>query len=412
MKKTVSLLAVGALSMSLLAGCGSGDSASGGDNGKVEIEFFHYKREAMDTFDKLIEKFEKENPNIDVEQASPPDAGTVIKTRVSKGDIPDIISVGGDMGYNDLSKAGVFTDISDDKVLEKVQPAYIQMLKDITGQEKIYAVPFATNAVGVIYNKAIFNELGLAVPKTWDEFVALSETIQKAGKVPFYHTYKESWTLLPSFNALAANTQGADFYEQLNNGKVLAGKKYKEAVEKMVVLSKYGHKNQQGVAYADGNTAFAKGESAMYLQGIWAIPEIKKANPDIELGVFPFPATNNPDENKVVSGVDLLFGLAAKSEHPEEAKKFIEFMLQDENAKQYLEEQNAFSALKGISQDDPTVSDIKVMMESGSVTDFPDHYIPTGVYPDKTLQTLVQDKDVDAALEKIQKDWEKVKSRQ
>ena len=264
------------------------------------------------------------------------------------------------MGYNELSKAGVFTDLSKDNVLEKVQPAYIQMLKDITGQEKIYAVPFAANAVGVIYNKVIFNELGLEVPKTWDEFVELSETIQKAGKVPFYHTYKDAWTLLPSFNALAANTQGADFYEQLNKGKVLAGKRYKEAVEKMVVLSKYGHKNQQGVAYNDGNTAFANGESAMYLQGIWAIPEIKKANPDIELGVFPFPATNNPDEIKVISGVDLLYGLSAKSEHPKEAKKFIEFMLQDENAKQYIEEQNAFSALKGITQDNPTVADLKV----------------------------------------------------
>ena len=411
MKKTVSLLAASVLSISLLAGCGSGENAGGADNGKVKIEFFHYKREAMDTFDKLIEKFEKENPNIDIEQASPPDAGTVIKTRVSKGDVPDIISIGGDMGYNELSKAGVFTDLSKDNVLEKVQPAYIQMLKDITGQEKIYAVPFAANAVGVIYNKVIFNELGLEVPKTWDEFVELSETIQKAGKVPFYHTYKDAWTLLPSFNALAANTQGADFYEQLNKGEVLAGKRYKEAVEKMVVLTKYGHKNQQGVAYNDGNTAFANGESAMYLQGIWAIPEIKKANPDIELGVFPFPATNNPDEIKVISGVDLLYGLSAKSEHPKEARKFIEFMLQDENAKQYIEEQNAFSALKGITQDNPTVADLKVMMENGSVTDFPDHYIPTGVYPDKTLQTLAQDKDVDAALEKIQKDWEKVQSR-
>ena len=73
MKKTVSLLAASVLSISLLAGCGSGENAGGADNGKVKIEFFHYKREAMDTFDKLIEKFEKENPNIDIEQASPPE---------------------------------------------------------------------------------------------------------------------------------------------------------------------------------------------------------------------------------------------------------------------------------------------------------------------------------------------------
>lgn len=411
MKKTVSLLVAGALSISLLAGCGTGDDASGNKGDKVKIEFFHHKREGMETFDRLIEKFEKENPNIEVEQACPPETATVIRTRVSKNDVPDIVAIGGDMTYKDLSEAGVFTDVTDDKNLEKVQPSYIQMLKDILGQEKVYAIPFATNAVGIIYNKAIFNELGLEIPKTWDELIAVAEEIQEAGKVPFYHTYKDAWTTLPSFNALAANTQGDDFYSELNKGNILAGERFKEAAEKMVELSKYGHKNQQGATYNDGNTAFAKGESAMYLQGIWAIPEIKKANPDIELGVFPFPATNNPDEIKVVSGVDLLFGIAASSKHPEEAKKFVEFLLTEENAKQYIEEQNAFSALKGITQDDPSVEDLKPSFEKGALTDFPDHYIPTGVAPDKKLQKLVSDGKVDVFLDKIQKDWEKVENR-
>src|SRR5690606_30456536 len=220
-----------------------------------------------------------------------------------------------------------------------------------------------------------------------------------------------AWTTLPSFNALAANTQGDDFYSELNKGNILAGERLKEAAEKMVELSKYGHKNQQGVAYNDGNTAIANGESAMYLQGVWAMPEIKKANPNIELGGFPFPATNNPDEIKDVSGVDLLFGLAASSKHPEEAKKFVEFLLTEENAKQYIQEQNAFSALNGITQDDPSVEDLKSSFEKGALTDFPDHYIPTGVAPDKTLQTLVLDGEVDAFLDKIQKDWEKVEDR-
>ncbi|KRG15383.1 ABC transporter substrate-binding protein [Lederbergia galactosidilytica] len=410
MKKTVSLLVAGALSISLLAGCASGENAAEKD-GKVKIEFFHHKREGMETFDKLIEKFEEENPDITVEQASPPEPSTVIRTRVSKGDMPDIVAVGGDMTYKDLADAGVFTDVSDDEKLEKVQPSYIQMLKDISGKEEVYAIPFATNAVGVIYNKTIFKELGLEIPKTWDELLAVAEEIQSAGQIPFYHTYKDAWTTLPSFNALAANTQGEDFYSELNEGNILAGERFKEAAEKMVELAKYGHKNQQGVAYNDGNTAFANGKAAMYLQGIWVIPEIKKANPDIDLGVFPFPATNNADEIQLVSGVDLLFGIAESSKHKEEAMKFVEFLLQDENAQQYITEQNSFSALKGIVQEDPSVEALNESFEKGALSDFPDHYIPTGVAPDKSLQTLVQDKDIDAFLKKIQADWEKVENR-
>lgn len=409
MKKSISILAVGILSMSLLAGCGNGEKSASGD--QVKIEFFHHKREGMETIDKLIAKFEEENPTIDVEQASPPEPSTVLRTRVSKSDIPDIIGVGGDMTYSDLANAGVFTDITEDKNLENIQPAYVQMLKDVSGLDEVYAFPYVANAVGVMYNKAIFSELGLAVPKTWDEFIAVAEKVESAGKIPFYHTYKDAWTTLPAFNALAANTQGEDFYSELNKGSILVKERYKEAAEKLVQLTEYGHKNQQGVAYNDGNTAFANGESAMYLQGIWALPEIKKANPDIELGVFPFPVTNNPDETKVISGVDLILGVAATSKHPEEAMKFVEFLLKEENVKQYIDEQNAFSAVNGITQDDPTVDDLKESFEKGALTDFPDHYIPTGVMPEKTLQTLVINKDVDAFLEKLQSDWEKVQAR-
>lgn len=410
MKKTISLLTAGALSISLLAGCG-GKNANGQD-GKVEIEFFHYKREGMETFDKLIEKFEKENPNIDVEQTSPPEATTVLRTRVSKSDIPDVMGIGGDITYKDLSETGVFTDVSKDKNLENIQEAYIQMLKDVSNEEKVYGIPYAANAVGVIYNKSIFKELNLEIPETWDDFMAVAKKVQDSGQIPFYHTYKDSWTILSAFNALAANTQGEDFYTQLNKGKILAGERYKEAAEKIVDLANYGHNNQQGVGYNDGNTAFANGEAAMYLQGIWAIPEIKKANPNIDLGVFSFPATNNPDETKLVSGVDLMLATSASSKHPEEAQKFIQFLLKEENAKQYIGEQNAFSALEGITQDDPTVTELKESFEKGALADFPDHYIPNGVAPDKTLQTLVMEKDVDAFLDKVQKDWEKVQNRQ
>lgn len=409
MKKSISLMAAGVLSISLLAGCGNGEKSTSQD--QVKIEFFHHKREGMETIDKLIAKFEKENPTIDVEQASPPEPSTVLRTRVSKSDIPDIIGVGGDMTYSDLANAGVFTDVTKDKNLENIQPAYVQMLKDVSGLDEVYAFPYVANAVGVIYNKAIFSELGLAVPKTWDEFIAVAEKVKSAGKIPFYHTYKDAWTTLPAFNALAANTQGDDFYSELNKGSILVKERYKEAAEKLVQLTEYGHKNQQGVAYNDGNTAFANGESAMYLQGIWALPEIKKANPDIELGVFPFPVTNNPDETKVISGVDLILGIAATSKHPEEAMKFVEFLLKEENVKQYIDEQNAFSAVNGITQDDPTVDDLKESFEKGALTDFPDHYIPTGVMPEKTLQTLVINKDIDAFLEKLQSDWEKVQDR-
>ncbi|WP_186670809.1 ABC transporter substrate-binding protein [Sporosarcina sp. BP05] len=410
MKKKILLLVAGVLSVVLFAGCSS-ESGSNSKSDEVKIEFFQYKSEAIPTFAKLIAKFEEENPTIKVEQVSPPEAEVVLKTRVMKSDIPDIIGIGANNNFKELSKAGVYKDMTNDENLDKVQPAYLQMLKDVTGLDEIYAVPYVANAVGVIYNKAIFKELGLEVPTTWDEFITVAENVKKSGQTPFYFTFKDAWTTLPAFNVLAANTQGDDFYDELNKGKVLVGTRYKEAAEKFVQLLDYGHKNQQGVAYNDGNTAFGNGESAMYLQGIWAIPEIKKANPAIDLGVFPYPLTNTPGESKVVSGIDLLLSIGASSKHPEEAQKFIEFLLKEENITMYIQEQNAFPALKGITQEEPSLEGLKESFAKGALVDFPDHYIPVGVTADQSLQILAQNKNVAAFLDTMQKDWEKVEDR-
>lgn len=407
MKKMILLLATVILSVVLLAGCSGSDSK----NGEVKVEFFHYKTEAIPTFAKLIAKFEEENPLIKIEQISPPEAEIVLRTRVMKRDVPDIIGIGANNNYKDLAEAGVYRDMTNDDNLDKVQPAYLKMLRDVTGLDEIYAVPYAANAVGVIYNKAIFKELGLEVPTTWDEFIAVAENVKESGQIPIYFTFKDAWTTLPVFNALAANTQGDDFYDELNKGNILAETRYKETAEKFVKLLGYGHKNQQGLAYNDGNTAFANGESAMYLQGIWAIPEIKKANPDIDLGVFPYPVTNTPGESKLVSGVDLLLSTGASSKHPEEAQKFVDFLLKEENLTMYIEEQNSFPALKGVLQGEPSLDGLTESFEQGALVDFPDHYLPVGVPVDKYLQILAQNKNVEAFLNTVQKDWEKVEDR-
>ncbi|MCD7034110.1 extracellular solute-binding protein [Metabacillus sp. GX 13764] len=408
MKKALAVLVAGSLTLAGLSGCSSQGTSA---DGKVKIEFFQYKPEAKGTFDKLIEKFEKENPKIDVVQSNPPDAETVLKTRMAKRDLPDVVAMGGNSSFSELSHAGAFEDMSKDKNLKDIKPAYVQMLKDITGLKEVYGIPYAANADAVIYNKTIFKELGLEVPKTWDEFISTAEKVKAAGKIPFYFTFKDAWTTLPSYNVLAANTEGDSFFKDLNSGSTAFKNGHKEAVEKFLTLINYGHKDQNGKAYNDGNTAFAKGDSAMYLQGIWAIPEIKKANPNIDLGVFPYPVTNTPGESKVVSGVDLLLALSSNTKHKAEAEKWINFLTSDATAKEYLKEQNAFSAKNNVTQDDPSLEGLKETFAKGAVTDFPDHYVPIAVGLEKQLQVLAMNKNADQYLKKLDTEWNKVKDR-
>ena len=103
----------------------------------------------------IIEKFEAANPDVNIELQSPPEAETVLKTRLTKNDVPDIMSIGGNATFGELARAGVLEDISDTNLLETVQPAYLNMSNRLVGTEikGNFGIPYATNANGVIINQ-------------------------------------------------------------------------------------------------------------------------------------------------------------------------------------------------------------------------------------------------------------------
>ena len=118
-------------------------------------------------------------------QVNPPDAETVLKTRVVKNDIPDIIGMGATDTYSLLAQSGIFMDLTDNPLLSRVDETYVQMLKDVAGMDEVTGIPYSTNANGVMYNKEIFKELGLSVPKTWDELLTTAQKAKDAGKSRF-----------------------------------------------------------------------------------------------------------------------------------------------------------------------------------------------------------------------------------
>jgi raffinose/stachyose/melibiose transport system substrate-binding protein len=407
-KATLGFIGI-ALGASLLAGCSSGEN----EDGKVTLQLFSNKSENINTYKGFIEEFEKANPEINIKLDAPPEAETVLKTLLTKNDMPDLMAIGGNSTYGELAEAGVLNDFSDSELLKTVQPSYIDMVNRLAGPDTkgTFGLPYATNANAVIYNKAKFEELGLEVPTTWDEFIATLEKVKAAGEIPIYLTLKDAWTGMISWNSLAANIAGEDFAENKNNGDDSFVKSYSEVADKMLTLTKYGHKDNMGVAYGDGNNAFASGKGVFYLQGNWAIPEIQKAEPSIELGVFPMPVTNDPAKNKLVSGVDVILTMNKDTEHKEEAMKFIEFMMNKETVQKYIDEQKAFSAIQDVYQEDVVFEGIKENFETGELTSFPDHYYPAGIGAENLLQEFLIKKDKEKFLKKMDSEWEKIQNR-
>ncbi|OOC58952.1 ABC transporter substrate-binding protein [Paenibacillus ihbetae] len=397
---------VSILLICMLTACGGNDTS-----GRVQIEFFQNKPEAKGSFDALIQKFNDSQSDITVVQVNPPDAETVLKTRVVKDDIPDIVGMGATDTYSLLAQSGIFMDMTGSPLLSRIDETYVQMLKDVSGMEEVIGIPYSTNANGVMYNKEIFSKLGLSVPRTWDELLATAKKAKDGGTIPFYFTYKDDWQTVLPFNALASNLEGIEFYLDRREGKVTFADRYREIAEKQLELMEYGHGDNFGKNYADGNRAFARGESAMYIQGTWAISEIRKANPEAPIGFFPLPTGDDPESNKLISGVDTLLAVAEDSKHKEEALRFIEFLLEPENSKQYISEQTLFSTVQGVTQDDPAVAELLPYLKRGQVVDFADHYIPAAVQLNSIIQSFLQNRDIDAYLKKLDTEWDKVADR-
>ena len=403
-KRIITTIITSALMTTFFTGCSNNESKN---EGTTEIMFFSNKIEAVGTYNKLVEKFEAENPNIKVTISAPPDATTVLKTKLVKGDVPDIISMSADRSYADFVDANILEDLDGLVDIDKINPVYNEMMKDLEIEERqgIYGVPYALNASGVIYNKDIFKELNLEIPKTWDEFLSVAQKVKDEQIIPFYMTYKEAWTTLPAWNTISSTLVSSEIFDKVNKREVTFSEIYDETTDKILELLEFGHSDNFGVGYNDGNIAFAKGESAMYIQGSYAIPSILTVNENLNLGMFALPATNNVENNKLVSGVDVYFSIPKDAKNKEESIKFINFLLEEENSQLYIEEQCAFSAVKGVEQNDIMFEAFKPYFEENKVVDFQDHFYPAELPAGDMIQTYLIDQNKEKFLTNFQKEW-------
>ncbi|MFG1947482.1 ABC transporter substrate-binding protein [Nonomuraea sp. NPDC048826] len=397
------------LSAVLLAG-GCGLQAQ---DTRVKLEFFQFKPEAIETFDRIIADFERGHPHIDVTQNHTPTAESAIRARLVKNDVPDVISLNGNGVFGELAAAGVFHDFSGAPVARGVSPPIQRILNDlgVHREGEVNGLPFASNASGVIYNKDLFREHGVEPPRTWSELVAAAGTFRAAGVDPFYVTLADAWTTLPTFNALAANLPPPDFFDRREAGRTTFAQAYPEVVAKLGELFRYGQRDRFSRSYDDGNQAFAQGKAAMYLQGSFALPAIKQFEPDFEIGTFALPATDDPAATRLVSGVDVALTMGREPEHPEESMAFIAYLMRPEVIEAYAEEQLAVPPIEGAVSRDPALAGLMPYFEEGRLSGYADHGIPLTIPLEQYLQQYVIDGDQDAFLRTLDAEWDKVAAR-
>ena len=307
-----------------VSGCGAEKQA----DTVTEIELVNYKPEAVAAFEEIERSFNETHDDIKLTIKSPNEAMTILKTRFIREDYPDIVGIGGDINYSNFLDADMFMDISDFDGIDEIKPVYMEMedALELIPKDGVYALPYAANAAGVLYNKDIFQQHGWEIPTTWDEFTSLCEQIRNEGIQPLIFGFKDTWTMLSPWNSLAVNLSPSDVCSEVNAGNTTFAKEYRPVAEKIKELLQYTDGNPFAYGYNDACTAFARGESAMYIIGSYAVPQIRSVNPDINIDTFALPANDNEQDNVLTSGIDLQFSVMKSCENKEAAYEVLRFL--------------------------------------------------------------------------------------
>lgn len=402
-----------ATSLAVLSSVLAMGGCSDKENGKTVIRMLQHKPEAVKAFEAIEQRFNETHDDIELRIESPNEAMTVLKTRLIKEDYPDIVGIGGDINYSNFLDAELFMDISDFEGISDIKPSYLQIAKELEfiPQDGIYALPYAANCAGILYNKAMFRENGWEIPTTWTEFTELCEEIQSTTDIyPLYSGYKDTWTTLACWNALASGLADADICSQVNAGKTTFAEGYSEVADKIKKLLDYSEPNPYAYSYNDACTAFARGESAMYIMGSYAVPQILSVNPDMEIDSFPFPANENEADNVLNSGVDLLFAVMKECKNKDAVYEVLRFLYEDETVRIYLDDQSAVSCKKGDFTLPPILDGMREYISADRMSDYHDHYYPSEMSVDAMIQTYLMDtgeNSKETFLSRFDKEWKR-----
>ncbi|MBG6192170.1 raffinose/stachyose/melibiose transport system substrate-binding protein [Arthrobacter sp. CAN_A212] len=402
------------LTGSALAGCG-------GDGAPETVRFHLSKPEAIPYFNELITEYNASQDDVEVVL----DSSSNLQAGFLRGNPPDLGLLNYNMEMARFMERGALSDLSDMPEADRILPA-VQELVDqyATYPGRTSVLPYSVMAASVIYNKEIFEAQGLEVPQTYDELIDVCEKLTEAGITPFYGTFQDPWTVAQGWfdYTVGGEVDVASFYDEIRALGTEVGPEspvsFEETLAEPVgtmqeLIANYTNPDAPSKTYGDGNLAFARGEAAMYLQGPWALGEIAKTSPDLDLGTFPLPMTDNPDDLQVRVNIDLAAWIPEASESKDGARAFLSFLFQQD----VMDEYNAAQLGYGTTVDaapvtDPRILGMKEYYDSADFYQGPSQAIPNTIPAANYMQGIALGGNVEGTLATLDGDWARLALRQ
>lgn len=351
MKKVLSLVLCMLLVTAMFAGCAKKEESTGDTGTKetttkegssqsedkeemtsdkpVEINMFISMPEYADAITELIEAYKEVKPNVTINyETTQNDYPTLLKAKLNSGDIPDLFS------STSGKEIGVYLDYSQNLSDRALASAMSDSVKAVMmSGDELHGISVKDNLFGIVYNKAIFDEVGITeFPQTFSELEAACVVIEAAGYTPFTSGFAEWWVYKHIFQHFMYSAQPDDV-EGLVKG-FISGEAhfvdypelYNDFFNFIDLVIKYGDQKPLEADLSTEISSFGSSKASMVIgQGPWVEGDILKIDPNIMIGFDGYPTNEDASLTKVIAGSDQAIRINKDSEVLNEVLDFIDW---------------------------------------------------------------------------------------
>lgn len=290
-----------------------------------------FLRQVMDDYMKMY-------PNVTLEpvECSMNDLYTTLITRSTSNTLPDIFTMSEAYSAN-CKEMEMGVDNLDELLGQDFMDNLLKVaVENSTVDGEFVYMPWQNNTTAMVYRKDLFEENGIEIPKTWDEFRAAAEKLTDGDRYGAVFCGTRNDSAESRFQTFAL-TYGCDFLTQ--DGDKLTcnfdSQEFKDAMQSYIDLAANDGICPGGfieTGYSEAYTMIAAEQACMFFGSSNVLGAIYNANPDMKgkMGSFPMPTADGVDPVTSFSSVGMT--IARTCEHPEVAADFLKFLSSNKNS--------------------------------------------------------------------------------
>lgn len=315
-------------------------------SGELSIQIFiNENHVGENAWMKILDDFEKANPNLKLTTYVGPNVNTQLASRWTSGKgTPDVVLIDGKgLSEYSLSSAGSFMDLtswyqtatvygSNEKIWNKVNTNAIEKINN-----KQYKAPLMLNAYGLMYDQTNYQKLGLTVHSDFNSLLINGSTLAQAGQKTLiypgmYSNYLVWGTIMPAVAAY-----GQDFFNRVCSAdpSVFTDQRFVGIMNRLSDLAKAGYISASATQdHLGAQSDWLNHRAALVSSGMWLEGEMKNSIPGTFKIGFTTAGLNAPGQTPGVALMGVGVAISSKTQNEENAKTFLRYLYQDEPLKE------------------------------------------------------------------------------